>query len=97
MVYLVTFNWGWLAGAAAIGFGMGWISPVSRARVLSTAAWRWTLAVLVGLAIISATHLLPGEIGYWLDLGLVMIVAYLAGCAVGALLRYGLLMRPSAF
>jgi hypothetical protein len=96
MAYLVAFNWGWLAGAAFIGFAMGWISPISRSRSLSVAGLRWTIAALAGLVALSFAHLLPGRFGYWLDLGLVMIAAYLAGCTVGAWLRYLVLSRPAA-
>jgi hypothetical protein len=96
MSYLIVFNWGWLAGAGALGFALGWISPISRTRHMSVASERWALAVFAGLIVVSLAHLLPGRVGYWLDLGLVMIAAYLAGCIVGAVLRYWLLLRPAA-
>jgi hypothetical protein len=32
-------------------------------------------------------RIVPGRIGYWLDLGLVMLAVYLLGCAIGAWLR----------
>ena len=35
----------------------------------------------------SLLRAIPGRAGYWLDLGLVMFIVYLAGCAVGAWLR----------
>ena len=52
-------------------------------------------AVLVGLAL---TRLIPGRAGYWLDLFLALVVAYLIGCAVGSWLRYWVVSRqtPSA-
>lgn len=96
MAYIFGFNTGWIIGAAAIGFAMGWISPISRSRSLSVAAMRWVMAALAGLLVVALAHLLPGRAGYGLDLALVMIGAYLAGCAVGAVLRYWLLMRPTA-
>lgn len=94
MSYLVTFNWGWIAGAAALGFATGWVSPISRVRSLSTMTMRLSFAVVVALVAVSLSRLLPGRPGYWLDLGLVMFGAYLAGGAVGSWLRYVLLLRP---
>lgn len=95
MAYLVAYNWGWLAAAWVLGFIIGWVSPISRVHMLSRAGSRWAVALLIALLLVSLTHLAPGRIGYWLDLGLVMIVSYLAGCAVGAWLRYLLLLRPA--
>lgn len=94
MSFLVAFNWGWIAGAAAIGFATGWVSPISRVTSLSTMTMRVGFAVAVALVAISLSRVLPGRPGYWLDLGLVMFGAYLAGGAVGAWLRYALLLRP---
>ncbi|MBY0381189.1 MAG: hypothetical protein K2W78_04650 [Xanthobacteraceae bacterium] len=96
MTYIFSFNAGWIVGAAVIGFGMGWISPISRSQSLSVVSARWIVVALAGLLAIALAHLLPGRLGYALDLALVMIGAYLAGCAVGAALRYWLLLRPSA-
>jgi len=96
MAYIFSFNVGWIIGAAVIGFGMGWISPISRSRSLSQVSARWLVVAVAGLIALALGHLLPGRIGYGLDLALVMIGAYLAGCAVGATLRYWLLLRPSA-
>jgi hypothetical protein len=96
MTYICSFNMGWIIGAAVIGFGMGWISPISRSRSLSVMWTRWIVAALGGLLALAVLHLVPGRLGYGLDLGLVMIGAYLAACTVGAVLRYWLLLRPSA-
>jgi hypothetical protein len=94
MSYLIAFNWGWIAGAAALGFATGWVSPISRVRSLSRMGLRITFAVVVALLAVSLWRVLPGRPGYWLDLGLVLFAAYLAGCAVGSWLRYVLLLRP---
>jgi len=94
MNFLVMFNWGWIAGAAALGFATGWVSPISRVRSLSTVAMRFSFALIVALVAVSLSRTLPGRPGYWLDLALVMFGAYLAGGAVGSWLRYVLLLRP---
>jgi hypothetical protein len=49
--------------------------------------------VIVGIALV---QLVPGRPGYWLDLGLVMFAAYLAGCAAGSWLRDRLVSRHAA-
>lgn len=94
MGYLIAFNWGWIAGAAALGFATGWVSPISRVHSLSTMAMRVSFAVVVALVAVSLSRTLPGRPGYWLDLGLVMFGAYLAGGTIGSWLRYVLLLRP---
>jgi hypothetical protein len=38
---------------------------------------------------------LPGRSGYWLDLGLLMLTAYLAGCFAGSWLRHQVVSRPT--
>ncbi|MBI3701686.1 MAG: hypothetical protein HY242_14735 [Afipia sp.] len=87
MLYLATFNWGWMVAAALCGFGMGWISVVQRGQGFSDATMK-KCGVLLGVAIlVSLLRLVPGRAGYWLDLGLVMFVVYLAGCAFGSRLR----------
>jgi hypothetical protein len=94
MSFLIAFNWGWIAGAAALGFATGWVSPISRVRSLSRMGLRITFAAIVALLSVSLWRVMPWRPGYWLDLGLVMFADYLAGCVVGAWLRYVLLLRP---
>jgi hypothetical protein len=94
MSYLIAFNWEWIAGAAALGFATGWVSPISRVRSLSRMGLRITFVAIVALLSLSLWRVLPGRAGYWLDLGLVMFTAYLMGCVVGSWLRYVLLLRP---
>ena len=87
MLYLAQFHTGWLAAAFALGLGMGWIALVHRGAEIPL---RWLIrlgalvAVLVGL---SVARVLPGRVGYWLDLALLLFAAYFAGCVVGTWLR----------
>jgi hypothetical protein len=95
MAYLATFLWGWLLLSLLLGFGMGWIAVVHRGQGVSKVAARWLAllaAVLVGLAL---ARVIPGRPGYWLDLGLLMFAAYLAGCAMGSWLRDRVLARSA--
>jgi Ca2+/Na+ antiporter len=87
MIYLSMFNWGWLLASALVGLAMGWIAVVHRGRAWSTEMLRKVAVLVVGLILVSVFHLIPGRVGYWLDLGLVMLAVYVAGCAVGSWLR----------
>lgn len=95
MAYMIAFHWGWLLASLLLGLGMGWIAVVSRVREVSS---RWMLilaalaAILVALAL---TRTIPGRFGYWLDLLLLMFVPYLAGCAIGSLLRDWVVRRTA--
>ena len=87
MVYLATFYWGWLLASLLLGLAMGWIAVVHRGRSVSMLLVRW-LALLVAVLVAAAlARVVPGRPGYWLDLGLIMLALYLAGCAVGSWLR----------
>jgi len=93
MAYLLTFHWGWLLGALLIGLGMGWIAVVHRGPAVSPVQARWLAVLAVALVALAASRIVPGRPGYWLDLGLVMFVPYLAGCSAGSLLRDWVLSR----
>ena len=53
-----------------------------------------TLAARLGAAALA--RLVPGRLGYWLDLGLVMFAIYLVGCAAGSWLRDRVVSRHAA-
>lgn len=93
MVYLVTFNWGWLLASLLLGLAMGWIAVVHRGPGVSKAQALWLSALAVVLVALAASRVIPGRPGFWLDLGLIMFVPYLAGCAVGSCLRAWVVSR----
>ena len=93
MIYLATFNWGWLLGAALIGLAMGWIAVVQHGDGWSAVTLRKVGVFVAALILASVLHLAPGRAGYWLDLGLAMLAAYVAGCAVGSWLRHLVVSR----
>ncbi len=95
MTYFITFHWTWLAAAAVIGLAMGWIAIVQRGTGLTKRSMQIAAAVLVLALVLSATHLLPGRFGYWLDLGLTMLSVYFAGCAIGSWLRERVVWRAA--
>ena len=94
MVYLAEFHWGWLLASWLMGLAAGWIAVVQRGQGVSRALSRG-IAVLVAVLVgVSLARLIPGRPGYWLDLGLVLFVFYLVGCAVGSFLRSWVISRP---
>jgi hypothetical protein len=95
MAYLVTFHWGWLLASLLLGLAMGWIAVVHRGPGVSRAQARWLAVLAIGLVAAAATRIAPGRAGYWLDLGLILFASYLAGCAVGSLLRDWALSRSA--
>jgi hypothetical protein len=95
MAFLVTFHWGWLLASLLLGFAMGWIAVVHRGKGLSRRTARWLSVLAVALVAAALARAIPGRAGYWLDLGLVMLTLYLAGCAVGSWLREWVLSRSA--
>jgi len=95
MSYFVTYHWMWLAGAALIGLGMGWIAMVQRGTGLSMLTMQIAAAILVLAIASSISRLLPGRFGYWLDLGLALLAAYFVGCAIGSWLRERVIWRSA--
>jgi hypothetical protein len=93
MAYLATFHWGWLLASLLLGLAMGWIAVVHRGQGVSKSTSRWLALLAAALLAASLARVIPGRPGYWLDLGLMMFAAYLAGCAVGSWLREGVLSR----
>ena len=96
MIYLATFNWGWILAAALVGLAMGWIAVVQRGQGWTMVTLRKVVVLVAVLILASVFHLAPGRVGYWLDLGLVMFAAYVLGCAVGSWLRSLVVARHTA-
>jgi Ca2+/Na+ antiporter len=96
MIYLATFNWGWLLGSALVGLAMGWIAVVQRGQGWSIITMRRVAIFLAALVLASVFHLAPGRAGYWLDLGLVMVAIYIVGCTIGSWLRNWVVSRHTS-
>ena len=95
MTDLAMFLWGWLLGAVALGFCMGWIAVITRTRPVPR-RWVQRLAVLAVVIVgVALARLVPGRFGYWLDLGLALLACYLVGCAIGSWLRDGVVSRQN--
>ena len=80
----------WPALAAALALGL----PFGAAGWRKEPAGFWgrvglillVVGLLVGAGLVVAGRV-PGRAGLWLELGLAVLVAYLAGCLAGSLLR----------
>ena len=95
MIFLATFQWSWLLAALLLGFGMGWIAVVHRGHGVSKTAARWLSLLVAGLLAAALARVVPGQPGYWLDLGLLMLAIYLVGCLIGSCLRNWVLPGPA--
>jgi hypothetical protein len=96
VIFLATFDWGWLLAALLLGFGMGWIAVVHRGHGVPKNLARWLAALVAALLAAALALVIPGRPGYWLDLGLLMLALYLIGCGIGSCLRDWLLPRPAS-
>jgi hypothetical protein len=96
MSFLATFHWGWLLASLLLGFAMGWIAVVHRGHGVSRQLAGW-LGVLVAILLAaSLARVVPGRLGYWLDLGLMIFAIYLLGCGMGSWLRDRVLPGPAS-
>lgn len=95
MMYLATFHWGFLLGAALLGLLWGWIAVVHRGAALGNRALVLVAVLVLALIALSLSRIVPGRYGYWLDLGLALLAVYLVGCLIGSWLR-GLVVARTA-
>ncbi|MBN8942317.1 MAG: hypothetical protein J0H01_22615 [Rhizobiales bacterium] len=94
MAYLVSSLWPWVAAAIVLGVLVGAVTgrppAAGEARKTGLAAsllvWALAAVLVVGIAA-AVSHWLRGRHGLWLDIALVLTIAYLAGCGAGSLLR----------
>ena len=95
MGYLIAFHLSWLVASALLGFGMGWISVVTRARPVTRRLMALLSVLVAALVALALTQAIPGRFGYLLDLLLLMFAPYLFGCAIGSLLRNWVVSRSA--
>lgn len=87
MAFLISFLWLWLLSSLFLGLATGWIAVVHRARGVSRKMVLLLSALAALLVALAFTQVIPGRLGYWLDLGLLIFVPYIVGCAIGSALR----------
>ena len=84
MSFLALHLWPALAAAFVAGLAAGAFGTAARPMSRSGRARVAVTAVAFAAAIAAAwRQALPGEAGLWLDGGVLMVAAYVAGCAVG--------------
>jgi predicted flap endonuclease-1-like 5' DNA nuclease len=88
MLYdLVTFSV-LLFFALLIGMGVGWSTYSQNPREGWLVGWiKWALLAFVVGLIVALLKLLPGRIGFWLEVALLMTFAYTVGCFLGGWLK----------
>ncbi len=90
MLYLLQTLSAWSIAALGLGLLFGFLfwkaaAEGERPAFRRSGALLFLLPVILGAA--AWTRWLPGRYGLWLETGLLLLVAYLIGCALGCLLR----------
>lgn len=87
MGYLLAQFWFPALVSLALGVGIGWLSL----REKPTRWWGgwvpWGVGFLALGLVVALAGILPGRLGLWLELSLLLFVAYVAGCFAGSALR----------
>lgn len=88
MLYLVSVFWVWLVLALGLGLIVGWLTFSREGKANWAGLVPWGLLLGAGI-IVAALKLAPDGFGYWVDLTVLALAAYLIGCLVSALIRAG--------
>jgi predicted flap endonuclease-1-like 5' DNA nuclease len=87
MFYLIQFHWVWTLLALLLGAAIGW-STWAKASDDQFGSWiSWAAVPFVIGLIVALLRLLPGRMGYWLDMALLMFATYIIGCCIGCWLK----------
>ena len=88
MRFLAEQLWPALAGAFALGLVVGMASCAERGGKAAGRLAVTALVLLLGGGVAAALlHLVPGRLGLWLDMGVLLLLAYLIGCSGGCAIR----------
>ena len=85
MWYLLSTFWFWLLLAAVLGVIIGWMTSERETSIWSRLV-PWGVALAIG-GLVAFMQLLPQRLGYWFDLGMLMLAAYVIGCCLAMLLH----------
>ena len=88
MGYLLSTFWFWLLLAALLGLAVGWMSCAKNDARGWGGLLPWGLALGVGGGV-ALLQVLPQRLGFWLEIGLLMLGAYVLGCCIGCFVRRG--------
>ncbi|MGC5777398.1 hypothetical protein [Methylobacterium sp. NFXW15] len=81
MTLLLSAFWPGLAGAAALGGLVGFLSGWPTGKTVPLGL----LGLALVLMLLAVFRIVPGAAGLWLEGAALMLPLYLAGCALGAL------------
>lgn len=84
MWYLLSTFWFWLLLAVVLGVVIGWMTKGKGSGWSGLVPWG---AALVIGGLVAFMQLLPQRLGYWFDLGMLMLAAYVIGCCLAMLLQ----------
>lgn len=80
--------WPWIAGAFGLGLAVGAATcSVAAPGRFGRIAAALACAAILALTAVAGFGLVPGRAGLWIELGLVFVATYGAGCAIGCLVR----------
>lgn len=89
MAYLLSTFWFWILLALVLGLVVGAVTCRRDLEVNWRTLMPWLIAIGIG-GLVSVVKLLPDRMGYWFDLGMLMLGAYFIGCCIPCLWRkYG--------
>lgn len=86
MFYLLSNFWLWLLVALIIGLVVGWITFKGWYDGFFKDLLPWGLILGIG-SLIAVLKIIPDGLGFWFDLGMLMITAYFIGCFLGWLFK----------
>lgn len=87
MLYLLQTFWLWLALALGLGVLIAWLTfRADEPKSGWSGLVPWGLVLGLG-TVVAALRFLPTRPGYWLDLAMLMLAAYLIGCLLAGMLR----------
>jgi predicted flap endonuclease-1-like 5' DNA nuclease len=85
MMYLAQTYWLFLILGLLLGLGIGWFTWKRDGSGSGLVYWGLLIA---GLAVLALLQLVPQRVGFWLDLGILMLITYFLGCFLGGYSRY---------
>lgn len=87
MLYLVHTHWLLFFGALVLGIGVGWLTYLPTATRWTDRPVHIAIGVVAVGAVVAITEVVPGRAGYWLELGVNLVLVYAVGCFIGWALR----------
>lgn len=88
MEYLITNFWLPVTIAALLGLCVGWATCQKHSVVWRTSWLPFAIIAFAAGVFLAIQIVLEGRAGLWLEVGLMLFTAYLAGCCAGCMMRW---------